>query len=125
MKVLLSIKPEFAEKILSGEKKYEFRKILPKAQNIKIIVIYASRPTGKVVGEFEIAQIISDTPKKIWSQTKESAGISRRYFDEYFSGKALAHAIQIKSVKRYARPRALSTILPNGIAPQSFCYIKK
>ncbi|MYM87979.1 ASCH domain-containing protein [Rugamonas sp. FT82W] len=125
MKVLLSIKPEFAEKILSGEKKYEFRKVLPKAQDIKIIVIYASQPTGKVVGEFEIAQIISDTPNKIWSRTKEGAGISRRYFDEYFAGKALAHAIQVRTVKRYARPRALGTVLPSGIAPQSFCYIKK
>jgi predicted transcriptional regulator len=125
MKVLLSIKPEFAEKILSGEKKYEFRKVLPKAPDLKIIVLYASHPTGKVVGEFEIAQFISDTPNKIWGQTKNDAGISRRYFDEYFAGKSLAHAIQIKAVKRYARPRALDTILPSGIAPQSFCYIKR
>lgn len=28
MKVLLSIKPEFAERIFNGSKKYEFRKVI-------------------------------------------------------------------------------------------------
>ena len=39
MKVLLSIKPEFVEKIISGEKKFEFRKSLPKREGITTIVV--------------------------------------------------------------------------------------
>ena len=30
MKILLSIKPQFVEKIKKGEKKFEFRRTLPK-----------------------------------------------------------------------------------------------
>ncbi|OTQ00605.1 hypothetical protein B5S43_08290, partial [Gilliamella apicola] len=65
MKVLLSIKPEFVEKILSGEKKYEFRKKLFKRQSVKTIVIYATMPIGKVVGEFDIDHVISDEPNLV------------------------------------------------------------
>lgn len=123
MKVLLSIKPEFAEKILQGEKHYEFRKVLPKAPGIKTIIIYATLPLGKVVGEFDIAEILSDTPRNIWSETADFSGISKRFFNDYFEGREVAHAIKVKKVRRYSSPRELSSILASGIAPQSFCYI--
>ncbi|MDD8572078.1 ASCH domain-containing protein, partial [Escherichia coli] len=50
MKVLLSIKPEYAESILSGKKKYEFRKNIFRNKNVDTIVIYATMPVGKVIG---------------------------------------------------------------------------
>ena len=59
MKVLLSIKPEFVEKIFDGSKKYEYRKVLPKRTDISVIVIYASAPVQRVVGEFRINEIFS------------------------------------------------------------------
>lgn len=123
MKVLLSIRPEFAEKILLGQKLYEFRKVLPKVPGIKTIVIYATLPLGKVVGEFDIAEILSDTPKNIWQETADVSGITKRFFNEYFEGKEVAHAIKVKKVRRYSSPKELSSILASGIAPQSFCYI--
>jgi predicted transcriptional regulator len=123
MKVLLSIKPEFAEKILLGEKKFEFRKVLPKSDQVTTIVIYATMPLGKVVGEFDVGEILTDTPQKIWRNTKECAGITKKYFNEYFEGRDVAHAIGVKAVRRYKNPESLSKILPGGVAPQSFCYI--
>lgn len=48
--ILLPIKPVFVERILSGEKWYEFRKRLP--LDIERVVIYETAPTKKVVGEF-------------------------------------------------------------------------
>jgi predicted transcriptional regulator len=123
MKVLLSIKPEFAEKILLGQKLYEFRKVLPKDPGVKTIVIYATLPLGKVVGEFDIAEILSDTPRKIWHETADLSGITKRFFNDYFQGREVAHAIKVKKVRRYASPVELSSILASGIAPQSFCYL--
>lgn len=60
MRVLLSIKPEFVEKIFDGTKKYEFRKSLFRRNDIKCVIIYASAPIKQVVGEFEIDEILSD-----------------------------------------------------------------
>ena len=63
MKVLLSIKPEYAEKIFSGEKRYEFRKAVFKNQLIQTVVVYATMPVGKIIGEFNIKQILKDEPE--------------------------------------------------------------
>jgi predicted transcriptional regulator len=38
-KILISIKPEFADKILNGEKKFEYRTKLPKS-DINYLLIY-------------------------------------------------------------------------------------
>ena len=58
MKVLLSIKPEFVERIFDGSKKYEYRKMLFKRNDINVVVIYASAPVKRVVGEFRIKDIL-------------------------------------------------------------------
>ena len=123
MKVLLSIKPEYAEKILSGEKKFEFRRVLPKNKSVKKVVIYATLPVGKVVGEFEIAELISESPIHLWERTAEFSGISSNFFEAYFKGRDIAHAIKVGKVKKYNQQKDLADILPSGIAPQSFCYI--
>ena len=68
MNVILSIKPEFVEKIFSGEKQYEYRKILFK-QKVDTVYIYASRPISKIVGEFKIDEILCDTPENIFPQS--------------------------------------------------------
>ncbi len=48
MKVVLSIKPEFANKIFNGTKKYEFRRAIFKNEKVKFIIVYASLPIRKV-----------------------------------------------------------------------------
>ena len=53
MHALLSIKPEYAEKILKGEKLVEFR-IVAFAQEVSKIFIYATSPVCRIVGEFEV-----------------------------------------------------------------------
>lgn len=63
MKVLLSIKPEFAFKIFEGKKKFEFRKVIFKNPNVKTVVVYASSPVQRVIGEFEIDDILSSDPR--------------------------------------------------------------
>lgn len=125
MKVLLSIKPEFAEKILDGEKRFEFRKVLFKNPDVKTVVIYATLPVGKVLGEFDIDAIISAKPKRLWSLTSQFAGIPYRYFNEYFAGRDIGHAIKVQRVRRYKKPLNLNQVLISGIAPQSFCYLDR
>ncbi|UCV28149.1 ASCH domain-containing protein [Ferribacterium limneticum] len=123
MKVLLSIKPEYAEKILEGNKHYEFRKVIPKAPGVTTIVIYATKPVGKVVGEFDIDQFLSERPNDLWSITAEYSGITKRFFNEYFHGRNRAYAIKVKEARRYDEPLELGSVLRSGVAPQSFCYL--
>jgi len=88
MRVLLSIKPEYAEKILNGTKRFEYRKSAPRNEAVRTVVIYATMPVGKVVGEFEVAGVLRESPDALWKQTKTASGITRKFFDEYFSGRS-------------------------------------
>lgn len=120
MRVLLSIKPEFAFKIFDGEKKYEFRKVVFKNPKVKTVVVYASSPVQKVIGEFE--DILSSNPNEIWKKTKKYSGITEDFFYEYFENREIAHAIKIKGIKKYEKPLSLKDdfkVMP----PQSYLYL--
>ena len=122
MRVLLSIKPEFAEMIFAGTKKFEFRRSVFKNPDVKTVVVYASSPVQKVIGEFEIETIIKDELEALWQQTCEYAGISKDFFFSYFSNKACGYAIQIKTTKKYERALCLRNDF-NATPPQSFMYL--
>lgn len=126
MKALLSIKPEFVEEIIEGRKKFEYRKKLFKRSDISSIVVYATKPYGKVVGEFEIGTILEENIDKLWSDTKHLSGISEEFFYEYFKDRDSGFAIQIKRFKEYKKHLELSEFDSTiKAAPQSFCYIRR
>jgi predicted transcriptional regulator len=122
MSVLLSIKPKYADLIFSGEKQYEFRRTIFKNCKIKKVVVYASSPVSKVIGEFEIDDILSLELSELWSETMKYAGIDKDFYDKYFDGKKLGYAIKIKKVTKYKQHKNLHEL---GIkyAPQSFVYL--
>jgi len=122
MSVLLSIKPKYADLIFSGEKLYEFRRTIFKNRKIKKVVVYASSPISKVIGEFEIDSILSLELSELWNETMKYAGIDKDFYDEYFDGKELGHAIKIKKVTRYEAHKDLQE-LSVKYAPQSFIYL--
>lgn len=124
MKVLLSIKPRFAELIFEGTKKFEFRKAIFKNASIKTVVVYASSPLQQVIGEFEIEDIIHDELDNLWAKTRQQGGIDKDYFDKYFANKKIGYAIEIKSVKRYKKPLSLKKDF-NLHPPQSFLYLDR
>lgn len=120
-KILLSINPEHVQNILSGSKKYEFRKVKCK-ENVQKILIYATHPIMKVVGEVDVLKIIEERPERVWEQTADFSGITREFFDKYFENKEKAIAYQLGEVRKYKSPKKL---IDFGIsfAPQSFIYI--
>lgn len=122
MNVILSIKPEFVEKIFLGEKQYEYRKILFK-QKVDTIYIYASRPVSKIVGEFKIDDIVYDTPENIWEMTKLQSGVTKKFFDKYYKGKDKAVALKIKDCKEYEEEVNPESLVSDFRVPQSFIYV--
>ena len=122
MKVLLSIKPKFADRIFNGSKKYEFRKAIFKNPDIKTVVVYASSPVQRVIGEFEVESILCDTPESLWGMTKEYSGISEEFFFDYFHQREQAFAIKVKKPKLYKKPLCLQATY-NTVPPQSFRYV--
>jgi len=122
MKILLSIKPQFANKIFDGSKLFEFRKSIFKNSNVKTVVVYASSPLQKVIGEFTIDEILEETTETLWNKTHKHSGITKEFFDEYFINKEIGYAIKIKETKRYTKPMDLIDFNLD-FAPQSFVYL--
>lgn len=119
--ILLSINPQYVERIMNGEKRYEFRKNLCKRKVDKII-IYSTSPIMKVVGEAVVEDILVDEPQAIWGKTREYSGIDRHFFDDYYKGRDQAIAYKLTHIIQYEEPKEL---IDYGIKcpPQSFCYL--
>ncbi|WP_297964621.1 ASCH domain-containing protein [uncultured Campylobacter sp.] len=122
MTALLSIKPEFVQAIFDGTKQFEFRKVNFK-RKIDKIKIYATKPVGKIVGEFIVDDILKASPEELWDKTNLYAGIDKERYFQYFSGKNMGFAIKIKSVNKYKEPICPYLQYPKFVAPQSFKYI--
>ena len=94
--ILLSIHPEFVARIRSGEKRFEFRTRAPGSlETDPLVAVYATAPTGAIVGYFRVANVLSLPPSALWERTKDAAGISRARFRAYFKGRDTAHALEI------------------------------
>lgn len=122
MKIILSIKPEFANKIFDGNKKFEFRRSIFKNKEVSKVIVYASSPVSKVIGEFEIGEVLFKDLNSLWQETKEYSGITEKYFYDYFIGKENGFALEVKRVKKYKKELCIEKSFGKR-PPQSFAYI--
>ena len=123
--ILLSIKPVYVEKILSGEKKVEFRKTGFR-RKVKRVVIYSTAPVKMIVGHFEVEFIYGDSVSTVWMAHNEDGGITAKEYAEYYNKPNLktVHDAIVIGIKNPARivPLELS-VLGMRKPPQSFCYL--
>jgi predicted transcriptional regulator len=122
-KVLLSIKPDFAERIFDGSKRYEFRRVLFRSESVTTVVVYASSPVKRVIGEFTVGAILRLKKQALWERTKNYAGIEKQYFDLYFAGRRTGFAIKVSCPERYPAPIELEHAFNFSQPPQSFRYV--
>ena len=119
--ILMSIKPEYVDKIFSGEKKYEYRKRMCK-EKIDRIIVYSSFPIQKIVGELIIKRVLYDKKSKIWNKTNRYGGITKTKYDKYFENCNYAVAYEIEKAILYDKQKDLKDFNVK-MAPQSYVYI--
>ena len=119
--ILMSIKPEYVDKIFSGEKKYEYRKRLCK-EKIDTIIVYSSSPIQKIVGELKIKQVLYDKKKVIWNKTYKHSGITKIKYDKYYENCGYVVAYEIEKAILYDKQKDLKDFNVRT-APQSYVYI--
>ncbi len=118
MNLIISIKPQFVQKILIGEKKYEFRRRIYK-QDVDKIYIYQTLPNQGIVAYFTPGEIIKDTPENLWKNLSKVSGTTKEHLLDYLHDLDEAYAIEITNLKIYDKP-----FTPDNIkAPQSYKYI--
>lgn len=121
MKILLPIKPEYINKIISKTKRFEFRKIKP-TKPVDSIIFYVSKPIQKIVLQARVVYTHIDTPINIWNKTQNRAGITKNEFMRYFKNSKNAIAYELGNLKLFNPPKSLAYF---GITnpPQSFIYV--
>ncbi|MEG0984225.1 hypothetical protein [Algoriella sp.] len=122
--VILSIKPIFAESIMKGSKTVEFRKKIFK-KDVEKVYVYSSSPTKMIIGYFTIAEIIEDTPKKLWERFKSVGGIEKLDFFEYYNETEKGFGLIIEKVVEFQTHIDPIDFIENFTAPQSFIYLEK
>lgn len=124
--LLISVKPEFANKIMEGSKTIELRKSAPKTEKGDIIVIYSTMPEKAVLGIGTVGEIIKSSPEDIWSNYSDRLGIDKIRFDQYYSGHKSAIGIAINNIRKFREKVPLSIMkerFPRFSPPQTFRYM--
>lgn len=124
--LLLSLRPEFADKVFDGTKKVELRRIRPRVAIQGLVLVYVSTPVRAIVGAFRVREVIEGSPSMLWKDVRHHAGVTRRQFDEYYIGAAKAYGIFLNSVTRFREPVDLShlrALWPDFHPPQSYRYL--
>jgi predicted transcriptional regulator len=119
--ILLSIKPVYAESILSGKKTVEFRKAsFPK--RVCIMVLYATSPVRKIVGLVKVSAVVVLSPAGAWRKYRNRGAIDKEAFDAYYAGAKKAVCLELGEVRRLAEPVDPKKVIRGFRAPQSFRY---
>lgn len=120
--ILMSIKPRFVEEIISGNKSFEFRKKICSPDKIEKVYIYSSYPMKKIIGSFELNTVLEGVPEDIWEKCKMGAGITKKYFMEYYKDKDKAYALKIENLTIFDEFISPYETHKNFTAPQSYMY---
>ncbi len=119
---LLSIKPEFVDAILSGQKRVEFRKVGFR-RNVSHVIIYASDPVQRVVAYFAVNDLAREHPSVLWREYRHVGGISASAFRDYYQEASQGLAIEVGELRVLRRPVELHRLGLGQRPPQSFRYV--
>lgn len=122
---LISIHPEYAEKIVSGEKRYEFRRGWTQ-RAVEFLVIYATAPVKRLVAITEIEQVHKGNVSRLWELAQEGGGVTQQALYAYMEGKDEGVAIEIKTTTILGSGLVPTSVLGKKFrAPQSFRYLDR
>ena len=121
--ILLSIKPEYVNEIRDGNKRFEFRRSIPRNLDLSKVWVYESAPVSKIVGYFKFAGIISTDFESLWDICQDGAGIKKDLLQSYYSDKKECHAYLIREFVELDKPILIQD-LGFKSPPQNFMYIK-
>lgn len=126
--VVLSIRPKFSSRILSGEKTVELRRRFPvSAPKGTIAYIYSTSPERAMVGVAEIQSVKKLGIEEMWQRYSDVAFIERPEFDRYFEGLEQGFALEFMNARPFETPVSLNVLRQRfGFEPpQSFLYAKR
>jgi predicted transcriptional regulator/ribosomal protein S18 acetylase RimI-like enzyme len=127
--ILMSIKGEYVDRILSGQKCVEIRRRFSEEHKGSVALLYATQPIGKVLGDALISEVITGHPQNIWKQFHSFIGASKEEYDNYCLNAETVSAVFLSQVSKYPHPFDWDSVMDSFVGiqrpPQSYQKIPK
>jgi predicted transcriptional regulator len=126
--ILMTIKPQYVEKIITGAKQIEVRRSNLNLEKGDVIFIYSSKPESSVIGCVKVKLIERLAKDELWFKYKAKLGISLEEYDIYLKTKIVATAIHLADFEALKSPislQSLHRLLPGFRIPQSYLYLNR
>ena len=127
-RILISVKPKYAGRILAKTKLVEIRRKFSRRWVGCRAVLYASSPQKELVGEATVVSVTSGPPADIWSRFGGSVGCTADEFNAYAGSMSQISAIELGDVIPYREPIGLAQasylVREDLNPPQSFCDLR-
>lgn len=123
--IIFSIKPNYADKIMSGVKTVELRRRFTNEAPIGArAFIYSTAPTRAMVGYATISDVRRLPIEEIWRRYGDQSGIARAEFEAYFHGLSHGYVIALRNPRRFHISAGIHYLRERfGFrAPQSYGY---
>jgi len=126
----MSIKPVFAEEILSGFKKYELRSFIGSIGSGDLVVLYASSPLKAIVGKFVAGRSWTTSFSDVVRLVREGVleGVTKRDLEFMAGRKRRLLVIEVLNPARFPRPVSLSEVrrhVPGFRPPMSYYKVRE
>lgn len=122
--ILMPIQPQYANPIIEGRKKVEFRKTKFRTPPSHV-VIYMSSPVSSVVGYFEVTHVETAPVEALWEKYSAVGCIGEDDFVAYYGERDEGVVLGVGEVVVLAEPIPLSDLGLSSRPPQSFCYVQR
>ncbi len=122
--ILMSLREEYFNLILKGEKKFEYRKIYRKTKTKSFI--YISKTKKSIVGILDFDTPIIDTPENIAKMASDIKDSNYCDMYEYLKARKMSYAMKINKIYLFDREITALEIKKAGLkftAPQSYSIL--
>lgn len=117
---VMSIKEEYGLNLLNRKSGWEYRRKKSKIQKGDKIILYATAPSKKLIGEFIVGEILIGSPEDIWEKTKRGICYKKEEVVPYLESGKFPIAFQVTKPKKY-QPEILASSILNFNPPMSYC----
>ena len=116
---LIPLLPQYWDMYRDGSKIWELRKVTHSPRGVDGLIIYATAPVSRIVGEVDLVSSHVGHYGTGWEDAQDGCGITRKQYDLYYQDQEIAIAYRLGNVYEY----------PTGFwmlpAPQGFRYLRQ
>lgn len=126
--LLFSLKPQFADLVINGEKRVEFRRRFSRNMDGSLAYFYISSPIKCIMFSSILSKVHYSDVNDLWKRFCSIGGVSEKDYFTYFNGTNKGYAIELDNVKILSKMLSLDSIrnryIPSFRPPQSFYHLR-